>query len=69
MYKKSSLCNADTPQCVEVELDSEIGARVRDSKDPDGAVLSFTREEWLTFVAGVKNGDFDLAPEFDAVPA
>jgi len=33
---------------------------VRDSKDPSGPVLVFTRSEWQAFVAGVKTGEFDL---------
>lgn len=27
----------------------------------DGPVLAFTREEWVAFVAGVENGEFDPA--------
>jgi Domain of unknown function (DUF397) len=33
---------------------------VRDSKHPDGPVLLFTRAEWDAFVAGAKDGEFDL---------
>jgi hypothetical protein len=34
---------------------------VRDSKDPERRTsLVFTRDEWTAFVAGVKNGEFDL---------
>lgn len=44
--------------CVEVaEIDG--GVAVRDSKDPDGPVLWFTRREWAAFVAGVLAGEFD----------
>ncbi|MEV6149784.1 DUF397 domain-containing protein [Nonomuraea sp. NPDC052129] len=32
---------------------------MRDSKDPDGPVLSFTPDEWRAFTAGVKDGEFD----------
>jgi hypothetical protein len=57
-WKKSSFCGAST--CVEVSLSSgEVG--VRDGKHADGAVLSFSREEWDAFVHGVKNGEFDLS--------
>lgn len=31
---------------------------VRDSKNPDGLVLSVTRQTWLNFLDGIKNGDF-----------
>jgi hypothetical protein len=30
---------------------------VRDSKDPDGPVLSFDRDEWRAFVEGIRLGD------------
>ena len=30
------------------------GAEVRDSKDRGGPVLKFTRDEWMTFLAGMK---------------
>ncbi len=32
---------------------------VRDSKDPDGPRLYFTRSEWDAFALGVKRGAFD----------
>lgn len=45
--------------CVEVaDLDQLI--MLRHSKDPDGAVLKFTRTEWAAFVEGVRDGEFDL---------
>ena len=44
--------------CVEVGA-VEGGIAVRDSKDPQGAVLRYTADEWRDFVAGAKNGDFD----------
>lgn len=45
-------------ECVEVrEIDGGIG--VRDSKNPNGPQLTFTRAEWAAFVAGVRNGEFD----------
>jgi hypothetical protein len=31
---------------------------VRDSKDPLGPVLRFTRSEWDAFIGGVQDGDF-----------
>jgi Domain of unknown function (DUF397) len=45
--------------CVEIaETPAAVG--VRDSKDPSGPVLVFTRSEWQAFVDGVKAGEFDL---------
>lgn len=57
-WKKASHSRSNG-ECVEMAaLDGEtIG--VRDSKDPDGAVLRFTREEMLAFVRGVHAGEFD----------
>lgn len=43
--------------CVEVAKVDLVA--VRDSKDPAGPVLLFTRAEWIDFVAGVKAGEFD----------
>jgi hypothetical protein len=56
-YKSSrSLTNG---QCVEV-ADVPDGMLVRDSKNPTGPVLEFNRLEWIAFIEGVKNGEFDL---------
>jgi hypothetical protein len=33
---------------------------IRDSKDPEGPILTFTPEEWTAFTLGVKGGEFDL---------
>lgn len=55
-WMKSSFSNAI--ECVEVGKDDER-VLVRDSKDPDGARLSFTPSEWSAFLAGAKAGEFD----------
>jgi Domain of unknown function (DUF397) len=47
--------------CVEVDLlrpDDLVG--VRHSRRPDEALLLFNRDEWMAFVAGVQNHEFDL---------
>jgi Domain of unknown function (DUF397) len=31
---------------------------VRDSKDPQGPILSFTSAEWLAFANGMAGGEF-----------
>jgi hypothetical protein len=36
---------------------------MRDSKDPDGPVLTFTPDEWNAFTLGVQDGEFDLDEE------
>lgn len=56
-WRRSSLC--DSAACVEVTLIGEDIA-VRDSKNPDGPILKFTREEWIAFQAGIRNGDFQF---------
>jgi len=60
VFRKSSFSGAVNPACVEVGF---VTAQVllRDSKDPDGPVLRFTPEEWKAFIAGVKDGQFDIA--------
>ncbi|MCO8271649.1 DUF397 domain-containing protein [Actinoplanes sp. TRM 88003] len=42
--------------CVEVAFVSG-GVGVRDSKNTDGPILSFTDAEWDAFAAGVKDGE------------
>jgi hypothetical protein len=60
MWQKSSRCKADSPMCVEVaDLDQALIV-VRDSEDPNGPSLLFTRDEWQAFIEGVKRGEFDL---------
>jgi hypothetical protein len=54
-WRKSTRCGSNA--CVEVA--NVAGTYlVRDSKDPDGAVLRFSVQEWAAFVDGVKAGDF-----------
>lgn len=67
MWQKSSYCKIDAPMCVEVaDLDSPYGIKVRDSKNPYRAFLYFSREEWQTFIDGVKRGEFDLKTDTTA---
>jgi hypothetical protein len=56
-FKISSFCNWG--ECVEVGTASDGSVLVRDSKDTDHQTLTFTRDEWLAFVKGVKAGEFD----------
>lgn len=44
--------------CVGVKQ-TDDGVLVRSTKDPQKKTLSFTKDEWEAFVAGVKNGEFD----------
>jgi Domain of unknown function (DUF397) len=44
--------------CVEVApMDGMVA--LRDSKNPDGAVLVYTSAEWRAFLHGARNGEFD----------
>jgi hypothetical protein len=44
--------------CVEVRL-TEVGdVQVRDSKHPDGPVLTFTRAQWNAFMSRAKVDQF-----------
>ncbi len=59
VWRKSSRSGPWTDNCVEVAfVDGAIA--VRDSKNPTGPVLVFTRSEWDAFVDGAKDGEFDL---------
>ena len=40
-------------------VDDLIG--LRNSAEPEGPVLVFTQGEWDAFVAGARDGEFDLA--------
>jgi uncharacterized protein DUF397 len=55
---KSSFSNG-SQTCVEVRFDDDH-VSVRDSKDPTGAILTFTRTEWTAFLRGTAASEFDL---------
>jgi hypothetical protein len=56
-WRKSSR-SSDTANCVEVAF---AGSRVavRDSKNPDGPVLTYRTESWSLFIDEVRQGGFD----------
>jgi hypothetical protein len=56
IWRKSSYSGSNGGDCVEVAVLSEQGLAVRDSKEPDGPVLTFTPAEWRTFTSAVKAG-------------
>ena len=45
--------------CVEVAELPGGEVAVRNSRDPAGAVLAFTPDEWAAFTSGVRLGEFD----------
>ncbi len=51
---RTSTRSSGNGQCVEVATNLPGIVAVRDSKDPDGAKLIFTREQWAAFVGKVK---------------
>lgn len=51
---------SSTAGCVEVAHLPGGGVAVRDSKDRAKAPHVFSQHEWECFLAGVKNGEFDL---------
>ena len=59
VYIKSSFSSTNG-SCVETAFCACGQVRVRDSKDPEGPVLTFTSAEWIAFVKGAQDGQFDL---------
>jgi len=55
-WRVASRCNGGACVCVASDGDTII---VGDTKNPDGPVLGYTREEWKVFVEGIIQGDFD----------
>jgi hypothetical protein len=55
-WRRARHCNGGN--CLEVASYGE-GVAIRDSKNPDGPVLFYRRDEFLAFLQGVKEGDFD----------
>jgi hypothetical protein len=60
-WRKASRSDAGG-NCVEVSFADDGTVGVRDSKNPDGPILVFTRAKFGAFIAGVRNGEFDLEP-------
>ena len=58
-WAKSTRSNP-SGNCVEVS--KSIGeVKVRDTKDNGaGPILTFTRDEWIAFIGGAKDGEFDI---------
>jgi hypothetical protein len=57
IWTKASFSNPGGA-CVEVAQISD-GVAVRDSKDPEGSILRYTKPEWSAFLSGVRAGEFD----------
>jgi hypothetical protein len=59
-WRKSSFSGGNGGNCVEVGQDSDGTILVRDTKDRAMMPHRYTSAEWRAFVAGVRNGEFDL---------
>jgi hypothetical protein len=57
-WQKSSASIDLDPDCVQI-IRSQGHVWVRDSKNPLGPVLGFTREAWVAFLVGVQREEFD----------
>jgi Domain of unknown function (DUF397) len=60
-WRKSSYSGNGGGNCVEVASNMSGIVAVRDSKNPDGPVLTVETAGWREFVADVKAGRHDLA--------
>ncbi|HUR03706.1 MAG TPA: DUF397 domain-containing protein [Nonomuraea sp.] len=58
IWCKSSHSSAEGQNCVEVATLPNGGHALRDSKEHDGPILTFTPGEWNAFIKGVKDGEF-----------
>jgi predicted secreted Zn-dependent protease len=57
---RKSVRSSQDGNCVEVATNLPGMVAVRDSKHSDGPALVFAHEEWQAFVAGVRDGQFEL---------
>ena len=56
---RKSTRSGDSGNCVEV-ANVPGGVLVRDSKNPQGALLRFSAKEWRAFLDGCISGEFDF---------
>jgi hypothetical protein len=54
VWQRVSRC--ESRECVEVAFAGDE-VRVRNSREPDGPVVTFTTDEWAAFCAGVRAGE------------
>ncbi len=56
-WRKSSYSGHANSDCVEARASGRGIVQVRDSKDPQGRALAFSRAAWRAFLAEVKTGN------------
>ena len=61
IWRKSSYSGSSGGNCVEIARNLPGVIAVRDSKNPEGPALVFSPEEWRAFLAGARDGQFDLS--------
>jgi hypothetical protein len=69
VWQKSRRSNP-SGNCVELALlPTRDGVAIRNSRDPDGPALVYTRDEVAAFLGGVRDGEFDhlLATDSDPI--
>jgi hypothetical protein len=59
-WVKARASGSSGGNCVEVAGLPDRTRLVRDSKNPGGPRLTVTLRQWRAFVAGVRDGEFDL---------
>jgi hypothetical protein len=57
-WRKSTASNP-SGNCVEAAALPDGSVALRNSREPDGAALVYTRAEIAAFLVGVRNGEFD----------
>jgi hypothetical protein len=57
-WRKSSYSNSQG-NCVEVSALADGSVAMRNSRDPQGPALLYTRAEITALIQGVKDGEFD----------
>jgi Domain of unknown function (DUF397) len=59
IWTKSARSGPTGGNCVEVTFLPDGKVAMRNSRQPDGPALIFTRAEWDAFVGGARDGDFE----------
>ncbi|MEY9926897.1 hypothetical protein ABH926_001522 [Catenulispora sp. GP43] len=56
---RKAAASSGNGSCVELAAGDTGAVYLRDSKDPSGPVLTFTRREIAAFLDGAQRGEFD----------